>query len=358
MAAYGGMERHVCVLAEEAARRGHRVRLLTTSNSLNKTAHTTLTSVGVDLRELSCPRDTARTFQKLGWLWRQTQIAHFTRWDVIYTNGQSALARIVWQAARRHTRIIHHHHTAADAGEQATWAPRFRQVLAQAPELVACSEATRANIERAIGRKGARFLPYFSACPVAAKEVIEKKYQAGQPLKFGFAGRLVRTKGIDILCELSRRPELAGISWQIYGAGPDYTADHFRAYPNICYHGPYPDLAGYGHALLDLDALALFSLHNEGMPLSLIEAMSAGLPWIASDRGGTRELALDPANCVLVENPSDPAVTLRDTLALVERIQTGATSRLRQRAVYDARFAPSVVAKIWFDYLDTPPLSG
>jgi glycosyltransferase involved in cell wall biosynthesis len=94
------------------------------------------------------------------------------------------------------------------------------------------------------------------------------------------------------------------------------------------------------------------------MPLSLIEAMSAGLPWIASNRGGTRELALDPANCVLVENPSDPAATLRDTLALVESIQTGATSRLRQRAVYDSRFAPSVVAKIWFDYLDTPPLSG
>jgi len=49
---------------------------------------------------------------------------------------------------------------------------------------------------------------------------------------------------------------------------------------------------------------------------------------------------------------------LKDTLALVQSIQTGATSRLRQRAVYDARFAPSVVAKIWFDYLDTPPLSG
>jgi len=189
MAAYGGMERHVCVLAEEAARRGNRVRLLTTSNSLNKTTRTSLTSAGVDLRELSCPRDAAGPLQKLWWLWRQTQIARFTRWDVIYTNGQSALARIVWQAARRHTRIIHHHHTAADAGEQATWAPRFRQVLAQAPEVVACSEATRANIEHAIVRKGARFLPYFSACPVAAKEVIEKKYQAGQPLKFGFAGR-------------------------------------------------------------------------------------------------------------------------------------------------------------------------
>ena len=355
MAAYGGMERHVCVLAEEAARRGHRVLLLTTSNSLNATARAALATAGVVLHELSRQRDAAGPLLKAWWLWRQTLAARFTRWDIIYTNGQSALASIVWHAASRHTRIIHHHHTAADTAEQATWAPRFRQVLAQAPEIVGCSEATRANIEQAVNRKNARFLPYFSACPVAAESVVEKQYHTGEPLKFGFAGRLVRTKGIDTLCELSRRPELAGISWQIYGAGPDYTGDHFHAYPNICYHGPYPDLAGYGRALLDLDALALFSQHNEGMPLSLIEAMSAGLPWIASDRGGTRELARDPSNCVLVQKPADIEAALNDTLTLVHRIQSGATSRRRQRAIYDALLAPEVVSKKWFDYLENPP---
>jgi glycosyltransferase involved in cell wall biosynthesis len=360
MAAYGGMERHICVLAEQAARRNHHVRLLTTSNSLNETTRASLSAAGVTLRELPRKRDAAGQFLKAWWLWKETLAAKLNRWDIVYTNGQSALASIVWHAARRHTRIIHHHHTAADAGEQATWAPRFRKVLADAPEIVACSEATRTNIEQAIGRQGARFLPYFSACPVAAGVVLEKHYQPNQPLKFGFAGRLVRTKGIDTLCELSRRPELAGISWQIYGAGPDYTGDHFRAYPNICYHGAYPDLTGYGRALLDLDALALFSQHNEGMPLSLIEAMSAGLPWIASDRGGTRELAYDSANCVLVQKPLDIDACLRDTLTLVQRIRSGATSRLRQRAIYEQHFAPDVVAKKWFDYLESAPaaLSG
>ncbi len=351
MAAYGGMERHVCVLAESAARRGHQVRLLTTSHSLNETTRATLASAGVELRELPRERDDASILLKSWWLWRETLAARFTRWDIIYTNGQSALAHIVWRAASRNTRIIHHHHTAADTGEQTTWSQHFRNVLTHAPEIVACSEATRANIEQAVGRQGVRFLPYFSACPVAPGTVTEKHYHPDQPLKLGFAGRLVRTKGIDMLCALSRCPELATVSWQIYGAGPDYTAEHFHAYPNICYHGPYPDLAGYGHTLLDLDALALFSQHNEGMPLSLIEAMSAGLPWIASDRGGTRELTLDPANCELVQNPSNLDACLHDTLALVGRIRSGATSRLRQRAAYDAHFAPDVVARKWFDYL-------
>lgn len=354
MAAYGGMERHVCVLAGEAARRGHRVRLLTTSNSLNETARCSLRERAVDLRELPCQRERVGQAAKLAWLFRQTLAARMHRWDIIYTNGQSALAAVVWRAARAHTRIIHHHHTAGDPAEQQTWAPRFRRVLARCPELVSCSEATRANLERATGRAGTRFLPYFSACPVAADTVSEKHYRPDGPLKFGFAGRLVRTKGIDMLCALSRQPELAGVSWQIYGAGPDYTAESFHPYPNTCYHGPYPDLAGYGRALLDLDALALFSLHNEGMPLSLIEAMSAGLPWIASDRGGTRELARDPANCILVADPADPSAVLRDTLELVRRLRAGETSRLRQRAAYNAHYAPEVVAAKWFGYLESP----
>lgn len=358
MAAYGGMERHACVLAEESARRGHKVRLLTTSNSLNTTTRGALSAAGVDLRELPKERDTAGPIRKSLWLWHQTLSARLTNWDVIYTNGQSALASIVWRAGHAHTRIIHHHHTAADEGEQQTWAEGFRRVLKQAPELVSCSEATRRNIEKAVGRNSTRFLPYFSSCPVTAEAVVEKHYTPAQPLRLGYAGRLVRTKGIDTLCALSQRPELSGVSWQIYGAGPDYSEEHFHRFPNICYHGPYPDLAGYGRVLLSLDALVLYSQHNEGMPVSLIEGMSAGLPWIASDRGGTRELAQEAANCVLVQQPSDIEAALRDTLELVRRIHAGETSRLRQRAVYDGHFAPSVVSAKWFSYLESPATSG
>jgi glycosyltransferase involved in cell wall biosynthesis len=352
MAAYGGMERHVCVLARQAVQRGHQVRLLTTSNSLNAEARAELQAAGVDFRELGRERGGASAWEKGAWLWRQTLAARFTRWDLIYTNGQSAAARIVWKAARRGTRIVHHHHTAADAGEQQTWADGFRRVLADAPEIVACSQATRDNIQRAMNRNTARFLPYFTAAPVAREQVVEKSLRADQPLNVGFAGRLVATKGVDMICRLSRRRELEGvITWQVYGAG-EYSADHFKAFPNIRYHGPYRDLSQYGKILRELDALALFSLHNEGMPLSLIEALSAGLPWIASDRGGTRELAESSVNCVLVDNPSDENAVLADVLTLVQRLRSGQTSRKAQRAVYDRRFAPEIVAHAWFDYIE------
>jgi glycosyltransferase involved in cell wall biosynthesis len=354
MAAYGGMERHVCVLAQEAAARGHRVRLLTTSDSLNNDARSALAAAGIDFRELSRPRGQASQLQKYLWLWRESYRARSTRWDLIYTNGQSALASIVWKAAQRggRTRIVHHHHTAADAGEQATWAPGFRRVLARAPEIVACSEATRTGIEQALNRRRVRFLPYFTACPVTRDQIQEPGPAHDRPLHIGFLGRLVSTKGIDTLCALSRRPELAGVLWHIHGGGPEYPESHFAAFPNIRYHGPYRDLVRHGEILRSLDAVALFSVHNEGMPLSLIETMSAGLPWIATDRGGTRELAEASVNCVVLDHPCTPESALPGVLELVRRLRAGETSRLAQRDVYDRRFAPDVVSRLWFDYLE------
>ena len=359
MAAYGGMERHVCVLAQEAAARGHRVRFLTTRDSLNAPARAALLAAGIDFRELSRPRGEASKLQKLLWLWRETLRARSTKWDVIYTNGQSALAATVWKAARPATRVIHHHHTAADTGEQASWAPGFRRVLERAPEIVACSEATRSGIENAVNRRtGVRFLPYFTACPVAREQVAESAPDTARPLDIGFLGRLVSTKGIDLLCQLSLRPELAGVLWHIHGEGPEYPPAHFAAFPSIRYHGPYRDLARHGEILRSLDAVALFSIHNEGMPLSLIETMSAGLPWIATDRGGTREIARAPENCVIVNHPCTVESALAGVLELTSRIRSGRTSRLAQRAAYDAHFAPGVVSRLWFDYLENPPATS
>ncbi len=356
MAPYGGMERHVLTLAEEAARRGHHIRFLTTSNSLNAASREKLRVAGIDFRELPAARGSASQFSKLFWLLRQTLAARFARrWDLIYTNGQSALARTVWRAASSPTRILHHHHTAADPEEQRTWSAQFRAVLSNCPEPIACSQATADHIAAALNcRRPPKFLPYFTACPLAREQIAERCPAADAPLQFGFIGRLVATKGIAQLAALSQRPELSGIRWHIYGSGPDFPAEYFQAFPNLAFHGPYRDQAHYAEILQNLDAIALYTQHNEGMPLSLIEAMSAGLPWVASDRGGTRELARSPLNCELINNPHDPAELLHATESLAARIRCGQTSRLAQRAVYDTHFAPEVVSGLWLGYFENP----
>lgn len=345
MAAYGGMERHVCSLAVAAASAGHHVRLLTTSRSLGPDLRAELTGAGVDFRELTRDRGRAGKLAKLVWLGRETLRARGSRWDVIYTNAQSALARTVWYAARQGTRIIHHHHTAADAGEQATWSPAFRRVLAAAPELVGCSEATSRALNATTGRRDARFLPYLTRCPVAAGEVPTRGPHT--PLRFGFTGRLIPEKGIDLIVRLAAEPALNGLTWHLHGAGPAYPPEYFAGRPNLVYHGAYRTVAEHAAALLGLDALALFSTHNEGMPLSLIEGLSAGLPLVASDRGGTRELAGSPADMVMVPAEADYAATVHCVRILADAILAGRTSRARQRALYDRDFAPEVVARRW-----------
>lgn len=352
MAAFGGMERHVCDLACVLATRGHRVRLLTTSNSLATSWRDKLAASGVSLGELSRARGQSGRWRKSLWLFREALRSRATRWDLIYTNGQSALARLVWLPARPQTRIVHHHHTAADSAEQATWSPGFRRVLARAPELVACSRSTKEALQRAVGREDVRYLPYLTSAPVDGSAVRDRSYAPNSRLHFGFTGRLVAEKGIDQICTLSRRPELADITWHIHGAGPAYPPEFFSAFPRVIYHGAYSGAAQQAEVLQGLDALVLFSTHNEGMPLSLIEAMSAGLPWIATDRGGTRELAVSPVNSRVVAHPATPETLASAVREMADRLHRNVTSRVEQRRVYDGLFSPPVVSEAWCDYLE------
>lgn len=358
MAAYGGMERHVCDLAAVFGSRGHRVTLLTTSNSLGIPLREILSSRGVALKELPQSRGRAGRFQKFVWLARESLRQKSVPWDVIYTNGQSALARLPWLAARAHTRIVHHHHTAADAGEQATWSRGFRRVLQAAPELVACSHATQRALNAALSRDDVRFLPYLTSAPVAASEVTDRRYARGMHLHFGFTGRLVAEKGIQQICELSRRPLLADITWHLHGAGHAFPPEYFSGYANVAYHGPYKGTEQHAKILQNLDAVVLFSTHNEGMPLSLIEAMSAGLPWIATDRGGTREMAVSPPNSLVVSHPATLEMLATAVREMANRIQQGRTSRVAQRLAYDGLFSPAVVSAAWCDYLERKPAAA
>lgn len=350
MAAYGGIERHVCGLARAAAERGHKVLLLTTSNSLGGDLRSELAHPLITFRELSLARGSAGAPAKILWLLNEVRRSRGTAWDVVYTNGQSALSRLVWLAARRGTRVVHHHHNAADAREQKTWSRAFRCVLERAPILVGCSNATKDALNAAVGRTDARFLPYLTRCAVERAQIIDRPPH--RPMRFGFSGRLIPEKGIDAILALADNPGLPNIEWHVHGAGPAYPPTRFAGQPRLVYHGAYSSAAEHATALLALDAAVLFSTHNEGMPLSLIEAMSAGLPWIATDQGGTKELALSPENALVAPAQASLAELARDVRLLAARISAGTTSRVAQRAVYEKNFAPAIVAARWLDFFE------
>ena len=334
-----------------AAAQGHTVRLLTTSNSLGPELRLELDHPRISFHELARPRGAAGSLAKIVWLLNAVRRSRAQSWDVIYTNGQSGLSRLVWLAAGPRTLVVHHHHNAADAREQTTWSRSFRGVLRRAPHLVGCSRATCAALNAAVGRTDARFLPYLTARPVDPERIRERT--SGGPLRFGFCGRLIPEKGIDALLALSQEATLADIEWHVHGAGEAYPPSRFAGLPRLVYHGAYHSAEQHARTLLALDALVLFSTHNEGMPLSLIEGMSAGLPWIATDRGGTRELAMSAADSVVAPASASVRELGVRVRALADRILAGRTSRRRQRSHYDQRFAPPVVARLWLAYLQS-----
>jgi len=351
MAAYGGIERHVCSLAAAAAAQGHTVRLLTTSNSLGPELRSELNHPLISFRELARPRGSAGPFTKIAWLFNEVRRSRDQSWDVIYTNGQSGLSRLIWHAAGPRTRVVHHHHNAADVQEQVTWSRSFRNVLRRVPHLIGCSRATCAALNAAVGRDDAHFLPYLTARRIDHSRIIERP--PGRPLRFGFCGRLIPEKGIDAILQLANEAALADIEWHVHGSGEAYPPARFAEQPRLVYHGSYHSAEEHARALLALDAIVLFSTHNEGMPLSLIEGMSAGLPWIATDRGGTRELATSAADSLVAPaSASLPELGSR-VRALADRILAGTTSRHRQRGHYDRQFAPPVVAGLWLDFFQS-----
>src|ERR1051325_9800761 len=97
MAAYGGMEQHVCLLAMLLVQRHHSVTMLTTSNSLNPAARIKLQSAGIELLELPMPRGKASKGRKLAWLLLNVLRLRARRSDVIYSNGQGAQPQDIQQ---------------------------------------------------------------------------------------------------------------------------------------------------------------------------------------------------------------------------------------------------------------------
>jgi glycosyltransferase involved in cell wall biosynthesis len=358
----GGVETHLVRLSCVLAKQNWHVTLVTTSGMLEKTRVAELSAAGVEFiappgeSALSVPRKAAWLASLVGTRLRRRH------WDVIYTNAQGSLSWLLRPLKRRGTRLVHHYHTAGDERDEGTWGWLFPRWLSAVDEIVACSAATAQNLRRVLGdttgrdgRDKLRVIRYLSTdvTPMPNPPVREPNGK----LRFGFVGRLMRDKGIDVICRLSEDAALADIEWHIHGCGSDYDAAYFEKFPRVHYHGRYQGAAELSSILARLDALALFSIYQEGQPISLIEGMSAGLPWIATDQGGTRELMWSPTNCRLIGASCDYDEARCAVLDLAQAIRDGKTSFAAQRRAYDDHLAPATVGERWMEFLaqDTAP---
>lgn len=147
--------------------------------------------------------------------------------------------------------------------------------------------------------------PNFS---IAQKNITKKT----TPIKFVFASRIVKDKGIYPLVEAFRRlikTDLATLD--IYGSGSDLEAlNHFinsqGLDENITTHGSISH-DKLMNILKDYDVFILPSFH-EGFPNAILEAFSMGLPVITSNVGEISDTVINDINGYIIDPRSPDSI--------------------------------------------------
>ena len=111
-------------------------------------------------------------------------------------------------------------------------------------------------------------------------------------------GHVVLLKAINLL----RKTSMPNILAMFVGKGPDESklkkyVDEFKLHDSILFF-PHTNEPNYVYEQLDM--LILPSLYKEGLPNVILEAMSMGIPCIASKLAGTPELIHDNVNGFLL----------------------------------------------------------
>ena len=154
-------------------------------------------------------------------------------------------------------------------------------------------------------------------------------------LRIGFLGSLMVSKAPHLLLEAFAGLPRGAATLEIYGGFAAYHGDDsyrrrlepLLAARGVRHHGPVPN-AEVPRALAAIDVLAVPSVWLENAPFVIREAFAAGVPVVASDRGGMAEMVAHEKSGLLFR-PGD-AGELRRALArlidepeLLRRLRAG-----------------------------------
>lgn len=173
---------------------------------------------------------------------------------------------------------------------------------------------------------------------------------AQRPVRLATAARLESHKGIDVLIDACTQLNSAGpVHLDIYGDGSQRRELERRAAAaalDVTFHGNVSDVRG---RLLSADIFVLPS-RGENLPITILEAMSVGLPVVATRVGGIPELVDDGVTGRLVE-PDDVQGLAEALWSLVgdpqHRAALGRAGAARVAARFDANEAGPEMVRLY-----------
>lgn len=332
--AVGGAEKVVEALAQGSARLGHEVFVA----SLVPEATSPGTRDGVALRPLAHRNPLwiqesarypgpVRNLNKVATLFNALTAADFARVvaevrpDVVHSHSMVELTPWMWRAAKAHGAALVH--TLHDYDLLCIRAALFMHGQPCDRQHRACAAFSRVkrrhhkHIDHVVGVSNAILQTHLehglfdhldgsrrhviwnpvSRLPDAAPPLRPPR-DDGAPITFGFLGRLVPEKGIEVLLRACRSLPKDGWRLRIAGRAP---ADAGPLHQAIA--GLPVELMGFvdpGSFLSDVDVLVVPSLWREPFGLTVVEAYACGVPVIGSDIGGIAEIVgtVDPGSLV------------------------------------------------------------
>lgn len=304
----------------------------------------------------------------------------FARWPITYvaTHGAGPAARRASLALKgagefasllaQHRRVVLHVHTAPFASFWRDSAYVLTAIAARCPVILhlhggdfdrfhdASSTPSRAAIrfflERAacVAAPSRRIVSWIRSVSPEARVTclpnpvpIPQIEESARPNLILFLGRLEPSKGIfDLLEAVSQlRSAVPDVRLACAGEGNRIAVARYAERLGISDAVKFTGLVGPSGKRALLESAAVYALpsYSEGMPISLLEAMAAGVPAVASPVGGIPEVLVDGVSGFLAA-PGDVATLTRLLRKLLIDRKLGARIGAAGRESVRLRFAP------------------
>lgn len=253
--------------------------------------------------------------------------------DVLHVHGYKATVYTGWAASRRALWIASHHgNTSHDL--KARVFEKLETLLYRSMDGVfAVSHEASRSLSKFVPNNKLHVLPNF----IALEGLAPTMPRPIRPTRALFLGRLSLEKGVDVLLDSLASHWPSGLERvDIAGDGPERARLEQRAHdlhlPHVHFLGFQADVP---KLLREHDLLLMPSL-REGMPMSLLEALAAELPVLASSVGAIPDVANQGAPITLTRpgDAGDLSRGLSHTLLHIRELQRQARDHgpsLRQR---------------------------
>ncbi|MDQ1631069.1 MAG: hypothetical protein QOJ32_2347 [Frankiaceae bacterium] len=294
---------------------------------------------GLEITVLGCAESVVRRVTPAGVaslvvpLYRHAAVLARLRPDLVHANlptPWAASPALAAALALPRTRVLAVQQLPLRSVDLALWL-RTRALLRRVDAHVAVGVTSCRRTEDfyALGRGSVRSIPNCVPDVPVDRRRCGPGQDPGAPVTIGSLGRLDRMKGYDLLLEALAR--LPGARVEVLGDGSERSSLERRARrlgvaDRVRFPGWEPDPR---RRLPEWDVFCLPS-RSEGFPLSVVEAMLAGLPVVASDVGSIPE-AVQAGTTGLLVGKDDLEGLVRALAVLVgsasERARLGAAGR-------------------------------